>query len=62
MAILKKLKTRRYYLPKGMIKSYNFIINGKNFYDQAIDSDTKRFDVNGKLTRGQGEGSATECL
>ena len=37
----KRCKTKRYYLPNGAIKSYNVIINGKNFYDQLIDSDIK---------------------
>ena len=35
----KRFKTRRYYLPKGIIDNYNVIINGKNFYDQPTDSD-----------------------
>ena len=26
----KRFKSRKYYLPKGIIKSYNVIINGKN--------------------------------
>ena len=30
--------------PKGIIKKYNVIINGKNFYDQASDSDIKLFE------------------
>ena len=38
---LKRYKAKRYYLPKGMIKNYNIIINGKNFYEQSIDSDMK---------------------
>ena len=29
----KRLKTRRYYLPKGIFDNYNAIINGKDFYD-----------------------------
>ena len=29
----KRFKARRYYLLKGIIKNYNVIINGKNFYD-----------------------------
>ena len=37
----KRFKAKRYYLPKAIIKNYNVIINGKNFYDQAIDSDVK---------------------
>ena len=49
----KRFKTRRYYLPKGIIKKYNVIINGKSFYDQAIDLDIKRY---------EGEDYTTGCL
>ena len=38
----KRFKARRYYLPKGRVKSYSLIINGKSFYHQPIDSDIKR--------------------
>ena len=38
------------------------IINGKNFYDQVIDSDIKRYEEISKLKTGQGEDYATECL
>ena len=38
----KSYKARRYYLPKNNIKSYYVIINGNNFYDKPIDSDTKK--------------------
>ena len=47
---VKRFKTRRYYLTKGRIKNYNVIINGKNFYDQPIDSDIKRYKEIRKLT------------
>ena len=40
----KRFNARKYNLPKGIIKNYNVIINGKNFYDQSIDSDIKRYD------------------
>ena len=46
----KKSKAKRFYLPKGIIKHYNVIINGKSFYDQAIDSDIKRYEEIRKLT------------
>ena len=49
-----------YYLPKGIIVNYNVIINGKNFYDQAID--IKRYEEIRKLTTGQGECYTTGCL
>ena len=38
------------------------IINGKNFYDQPIDSDLKRYDEIRKLTTAQGEDYTTGCL
>ena len=41
----KRFKTSRCYLPKGIIKNYNVVINGKNFYDQRIRSnDTKKIE------------------
>ena len=41
---LKWFKTRKYFLPTGIIKSFNVTINGRNFYDQAIDSNIKRYE------------------
>ena len=32
------------FLPKGTVKNYDAIINGKNVYDQLIDSDRKRYE------------------
>ena len=46
----KTYKDKR-YLPKGVIKNYNVIINGKSFYDHRIDSDIKRYEEI-KLTTG----------
>ena len=37
----KRFETRKYYLPKGIIKNYNVINNGKKNYDQPIDSDIR---------------------
>ena len=53
----KKFKSKRYYLTKGIIKNYNVIINGKNFYNQPPDSEEIR-----KLTTEQGEDYTTVCL
>ena len=58
----KRNKARGYYLPKGIIKNYNIIIDWKNFYDQPIDSDIKRYKALRKLTVGQGEDCTTVCL
>ena len=38
------------------------MINGKNFYDQAIDSDIKRYDEITKLTTRQGKDYTNGCL
>ena len=29
--------SQKYYLQKGVIRNYNVTINGKKFYDEAID-------------------------
>ena len=57
-----RFKAKRYYLPKVIIKNYNVIINRKNFYDQAIDSDIKRCEEIRKSTTGQEEDYTTGCL
>ena len=49
-------------LTKSIIKNYNVIINGRNFYDQAIDSDIKQYKETRKLTTGQGEDFTAGCL
>ena len=59
---MKRYKSQRYYLPKGVTENYNAIINGKNFYDQPIDSDIKRNEEIRKLTTGQGDVYTTGCL
>ena len=46
----KRLKAERFYLPRGIIKNYNAIINWKNFYEQPIDSDVKRYEEIKHLT------------
>ena len=58
----KKYKAQRYYLPKGIIKSNNVIINGKKFNNQPIYSDVKRYEEIRKLTIGRGEDDTTGCL
>ena len=52
--IVKNFNARKYYLPKDIIKNYNVIINGKHFYDRAIDSDIKWYEEIRNLTTGQG--------
>ena len=42
--------------------SKNVIPNGKNIYDQPINSDMKRYEEIRKLTTGQDEDYTTGCL
>ena len=59
---VKQFNARKYYLPKDIIKNYNVTINGTNVYDQAIDSDIKRYKEIRKLATGQGDDYTTGCL
>ena len=57
----KRYKAKRYYLPNSVIKNHNFIIYGKNVFNQPIDSDIKRYEKRRKLTTRQGEVYTTVC-
>ena len=57
----KQYKDSRYYLPKGIFQNYNFIIIGKNFYDQSINFVVKWYKDIRKLT-SQRENYTTGCL
>ena len=49
-------------LSNGIIKNYNVIINGNNFYDQSIDSDIKWFEEIIKLTTEEDEDHVLGCF
>ena len=51
-----------YYLPKVEIKNYNVMIDGKNFFDQPINSMTKTYENIRKIATGQGDDYTTGCL
>ena len=51
----KRYKTRRYQLRESIVKNYNVTINGKNFYDQSINSDVKQYKKVRKLAIGRGK-------
>ena len=57
----KRFEAKRYYLPNRIIDNHNVIINGKSFYDQAINSDIKLYEEIRKLTTGQWD-YTNECL
>ena len=49
-----------YYLPKVEIKDYN--VDGKNIFDQPINSMAKTYKNIRKITIGQGDDYTTGCL
>ena len=53
---------RKFYLPRTSITNYNAIIDGRNFYDQPINSDERQYDELRKVTLGKGDDYTTGCL
>ena len=51
-----------YYLPKVEIKDYNVMIDGRNFFDQPINSMTKTYENIRKIATGQGDDYTTGWL
>ena len=53
---------RKYYLPRIDLKKYNVIIEGRNFYDNPIESDNEKYRELKKVTIGKGEDYTTGSL
>ena len=51
-----------YYLPKVEMKDYNILIDGKNFFDQPINSELKTYENIRKIATGQWGDYTTGCL
>ena len=60
--IQESVKFKYIIYQKYIIKNYNAIISGKNFYDQPIDFNIKWYEEKRKLTTGQVEDYTTGCL
>ena len=52
---------KKYFLPRGEIKNYNVLIDGRNFYDQPINDLIKQYDEVRKVSTGQGDDCTTVC-
>ena len=48
-----------YYLPRNDLKKYNVIIDGRNFYDNPIESDIEKYRELKKVMIGKGEDYTT---
>ena len=53
---------KKFFLPKVDIKDYNVLIDGRNFYDQNISDDFKRYEELRKVMTGRGEDGTTGSL
>ena len=53
---------RKYYLPRINLNKYNVIIDGRNFYDNPIKSDTEKYRELKKVMIGKGEDYSTGSL
>ena len=51
-----------YYLPQVEINGYNVMIDGKNFFDQPINSMNKTYKNIRKIATGQGDDYTNGCL
>ena len=59
---MQRTSNKRYYLPNVEIKDYNVMIDGKNFFDQPINSMTKTYENIRKIATGQRDDYTTGCL
>ena len=53
---------QKYYFPRIDLEKYNFIIDGRNFYDHPIESDIEIYRELKKVMIGKGEDYTTESL
>ena len=52
----------KYFLPRGEIKYYNVLIDGRNFFDEPFNDIIKQYDEVKKVSTGYGDGYTTGCL
>ena len=53
---------KKYYLPRIDLNKYNVIIDGRNFYDNPIESDIEKYRELKKVITGKGEDYTTGSL
>ena len=53
---------RKYFLPRVDIANYNVLIDDRNFYDQQINDQIKKYDEIRKIATGIGDDYTTGCL
>ena len=53
---------RKYFLPRVDITIYNVLIDGRNFYDQPISDQIRKYDEIRKIATGKGDDYTSGCL
>ena len=53
---------KKYFLPRVKIENCNIEIDGRNFYDRAINDSIKQYDEIRKISTGKGDDYTTGCL
>ena len=53
---------RKYFLPRVDITNYNVLSDDRNFYDQPINDQIKKYDEIRKIATGKGDNCTTGCL
>ena len=59
---VKRVCYRKYFLSRVNITNYNVLIGGKNFYDQPINHQIKKYDEIRKISTESGDDFTTGCL
>ena len=52
---------RKYFLPRVNVINYNVLVNGKNFYDQPVSDQIKKYEIR-KISSGFGDNSTMGSL
>ena len=60
--MVKRNSHQKYFLSRVNITNYNVLIDGRNFYDQPINSLIRQYDEIRKIATGQGDYYTTGCL
>ena len=62
MLLITLLRMIMKFLPRVDITNYNVLIDGRNFYDQPINDQIKKYDEIRKIGTGKGDDYTTGCL
>ena len=57
-----EIVVKKYFLPRVNITKYNVLIDGRNFYDQPISDQIRKYDEVRKITIGKGDDYTTGSL